>query len=136
MTQVSEKVIKQIQALRLRDFVMILLLTMLIVPVWLTWRVVEDPTKLAALVELKQGYKIEGSVAGCVLLSAANRTRPSYQLVKELSSSSSDLTIGLYAEKRTAFTNDEAKSICVNFTKSSKKLSDNVNVEYKKIDSK
>lgn len=130
MTNFSEKVIRQLQALRFRDYLMGVGIMLVIIPTWLTYRVIEDTQKLAALIELKTGYRVINTMLGCQHIGATHRSRASYQIVKEGQTSTAYLRIGQYAEKSTMFSDDEARKICIYLTQNEKRLINDITDNY------
>lgn len=117
-----DRAIMQIQKFRLRDYIMLVILILLIFPVWVAYKVLENPEKLSLIMDLNERYKFTGTVGNCLLYSAKNRTQPSYKLIKESPTSTDALHFGQYAEQSVPFDKNEARVICGLLTNNEQKF--------------
>lgn len=115
MTDYLHKFVSVVQSLRFRDVIIIFMLAMIALPVWLTWKIVEDPIKLGALVELKSGSRLSGTVRSCQIRELVYSSTPYYRIVKESSITDSDdrIQAGLYIESRTKLSIDLSRKACI-----------------------
>jgi len=127
MANTASKFASIVQSLRFRDIIIIFMLVMIALPVWLTWRIVESPEKLGALIELQTGHRVLGTALSCQIIGSRYSSRPSFQVIKELQLRDSETkTAGLYVEFSKPIEPVKAREICSDLIKAEKVLIDNL----------